>query len=165
MNPQLNLNSPAATPPAIEGATINYTIVSTGGVNVRYQWSWGDGSPASVWSSNPSVSHTFANPGRYEVAVTATDDTGRVVTQTLHQLVYATLTARAPVASSPIVYEDRVSGNDRLWSINHDNDSVSVFDAVTRARLAEIPVGKSPARRRDGTRWSCLGHQCGVGDD
>ena len=144
VNPQLNLNSPAATPPAIEGATINYTIVSTGGVNVRYQWSWGDGSPASVWSSNPSVSHTFANPGRYEVAVTATDDTGRIVTQTLRQLIYAPLAALAPTASSPIVYEDRASGNDRIWSVNQDNDSVSVFDVVTRSRIAEIPVGKSP---------------------
>ncbi|MCP5556200.1 MAG: DUF1929 domain-containing protein [Verrucomicrobiaceae bacterium] len=155
-NPQLDLASPAAAVPVVAGTTVAYTINSTGGVNVRYQWSWGDGTASTAWSSAAAASHSFTNPGRYEVAVTATDDTGRVVTQTLHQLVYATLTARAPVASSPIVYEDRVSGNDRLWSINHDNDSVSVFDAVTRARLAEIPVGKAPrgvAVAPDGRAW------------
>lgn len=155
-NPQLDLASPAAAVPVVAGTAVAYTITGSGGVNVRYQWSWGDGTAPSTSSSAAAASHSFANPGRYEVAVTATDDTGRVVTQTLHQLVYATLTARAPVASSSIVYEDRVSGNDRLWSINHDNDSVSVFDAVTRARLAEIPVGKAPrgvAVAPDGRAW------------
>lgn len=155
-NPQLDLGTPAAAGPVAVGTSVSYSITSSGGVNVRYQWSWGDGTASSAWSSAASASHTFANPGRYEVTVTATDDTGRVVTQTLHQLVYAALTARAPAASSPIVYEDRSSGNDRVWSINHDNDSVSVFDAVTRGRLAEIAVGKAPrgvAVAPDGRAW------------
>ena len=64
-------------------------------------------------------------------------------------------TAAAPTASSSIIYT-RPAGRDRVWNVNPDNDSVSVFDAVTGTRLAEIPVGRSPrtlAAAPDGTIW------------
>ena len=40
--------------------------------------------------------------------------------------------------------EDRATASDRLWVVNQDNDSVSVFDAATNARIAEIAVGSAP---------------------
>jgi YVTN family beta-propeller protein len=40
--------------------------------------------------------------------------------------------------------EDRDTGSDRLWVVNQDNDSVSVFDTGSFARIAEINVGSSP---------------------
>ena len=45
--------------------------------------------------------------------------------------------------SQSVFYESR-SGNDRVWVVNPDNDSVSVFDAITNAKLEEIAVGDSP---------------------
>ena len=60
-----------------------------------------------------------------------------------------------PVASSNIVYEKRAAGS-LVWVANQDNDSVSVIDATTLARIAEIPVGRNPralALDRDGRLW------------
>ena len=145
INPQLDLNpaSPATT--GAPGIALNYTITSTGGINPRFQWNWGDGTPDSSASSSPAASHSYASPGRYQITVTATDDTGRITTVTFYQAVAAPLTAARPTASSSIVYEQRSGGtNNRLWAVNQDNNSVSVFDAVTRSRLAEIAVGTAP---------------------
>ncbi|HEU5294366.1 MAG TPA: PA14 domain-containing protein, partial [Burkholderiaceae bacterium] len=49
-----------------------------------------------------------------------------------------------------------VSGNPRLWVVNQDNDSVTAFDAVTRAKLGEVSVGVAPrsiARAPNGLLW------------
>ncbi|MFN0122626.1 MAG: discoidin domain-containing protein, partial [Blastocatellia bacterium] len=54
------------------------------------------------------------------------------------------LTAGRPVVSMNIAYETRIGVNARVWAVNQDNDSVSVFDAVTNAKAAEIAVGKAP---------------------
>ena len=60
------------------------------------------------------------------------------------QLIQLPATANAPRQSTNLVYEARSAGNARVWVVNQDNDSVSVIDAVTRARLKEIAVGKAP---------------------
>ena len=156
-NNLLALNSPPAAPAIAVNATASYTISSTGGVNPRYRWSWGDGTADSPLSNVTTVSHIFSAPGRYQITITATDDTGRIVTATFHQTVHAALTALRPTASGSIFFEDRPTGtNDRLWCVNGDNNSVSVFDTVTRARLAEITVGTAPralAQGPDGRVW------------
>lgn len=148
--------TPVSSLPQASGANIAFQATGTGGINPRYKWNFGDGSPESAFSSSPNASHLFSQPGRYLVTVTATDDTGRIVTRSFRQAVHAPLTSRRPVASSPISYESRSSGNDRLWVVNPDNDSVSVIDTVTRQRLAEIAVGTSPrcvAIAPDGRLW------------
>lgn len=138
------------------GATATFSLTATGGRNVRYKWNFGDGTPETSYSSATSVSHVFANPGRYLVTVTATDDTGRTLTVSFHQGVSAPLTSRAPSASSSIAIEKRASGNARVWVVNPDSDTVAVLDAVTRAKLTEIPVAASPrtiAVAPDGRIW------------
>ncbi|HYI06360.1 MAG TPA: hypothetical protein VD858_15815, partial [Reyranella sp.] len=62
---------------------------------------------------------------------------------------------RRAVASGNIVYEKRAAGS-RVWAANQDNDSVTVIDATSLARIAEIPVGRNPralALDRDGRLW------------
>ncbi|PYJ59783.1 MAG: hypothetical protein DME24_11860 [Verrucomicrobia bacterium] len=138
------------------GTTVSLTAQASGGLNPQFRWNFGDGSPDTSFSSSPSTSHPFSNPGRYLVTVTVHDDTGREVTGSYRQAVYAPLTATRPTASSSIAYEDRSGANDRLWVVNPDNDSVAVFDAVTRARLAEVNVGRAPrtlAIGPDGRVW------------
>jgi regulation of enolase protein 1 (concanavalin A-like superfamily)/mono/diheme cytochrome c family protein len=142
--------------PAGSGAAMTLTAASTGGANPRFRWNFGDGTAVTAYSTSASISHTFANPGRYTVIVTATDDTGAVVTSTFFQAVYAPLTARKPAVSSSLIFEDRATGNDRVWLVNPDTDSVSVLDAVTRAKLAETSVGTAPrslALAPDGRVW------------
>ena len=153
----VNLNPPIASPPSTTGVALNYTSGSTGGANVRYKWSWGDGTADTAFSSNPAATHTFASPGRYQITITATDDSGRITTSTFYQGIHAPLSTLRPTSSSSIAFEDRPAGtNDRVWCVNPDNDSVAVFDAVTRARAAEINVGTAPralAIAPDGRVW------------
>jgi len=135
---------PVADPsPALEDTSTSYTA-SASGVNVRYRWSFGDGSGDTPWSTSGTISHAFANPGIFWVTVTATDDFGSVASHSFMQLVHLAPTALPPTASGNIAVHAPSSGNARVWVVNQDNDSVSVFDAVTRARLREIAVGTAP---------------------
>jgi YVTN family beta-propeller protein len=120
------------------------TAQASGGLSPQYNWSFGDGTPDTGFSANPSTQHLFANPGLYLVTVTVRDATLREVTASYRQAVFAPATPAKPTASSSIAYEDRATGNDRLWVVNPDNDSVTVFDAVTRAKLMEVNVGRAP---------------------
>jgi YVTN family beta-propeller protein len=45
----------------------------------------------------------------------------------------------------------------RLWVVNPDNDSVSVFDTATNARIAEIAVGSRAAQHRAARRTAACG--------
>ncbi|MFZ2280826.1 MAG: Ig-like domain-containing protein [Prosthecobacter sp.] len=147
---------PLAAAPKATGAALTFTAQSANGINTRYKWNFGDGTPETAWLTTTSIAHTYAGPGRYLVTLTATDDTGITITSTFYQAVYAALTTRKPAASSSIVYEDRATGNDRVWCVNPDNNSVTAFDVVTRARYAEITVGTAPrslALAPDGRLW------------
>ena len=142
---------PLSGPAVAVGTTVSLTAQSSGGLNPRYSWSFGDGTPDTPFSASPSTSHLFANPGRYLVTVTVRDDTGRTVTASYRQGVFAPLTAAKPTKSSSIA----LAGT-RLWVVNPDNDSVTVFDANTRAKLAEVNVGRAPrtvAIGADGRAW------------
>ncbi len=121
----------------------SYTASASGGVNVLYRWDFGDGT-ATVWSNVPTATHTFALPGIYNVTVTANDDRGVPVSRTAVQTVYPPSAGVRPTASSTLAFEPRTTGNARLWVVNQDNDSVTVFDAVTHAKLREIAVGTAP---------------------
>ena len=147
---------PLTDAPKATGAALTFNVQSANGINPRYKWNFGDGTPETSWLTTLSISHTYAGPGRYLVTLTATDDTGILVTSTFYQAVYAAPTALKPAASSSIVYEHPATGNDRVWCVNPDNNSVSAFDVVTKARYAEINVGTSPrslAFAPDGRLW------------
>ena len=148
----------APLPPPIplqSGTTVTFTATANG-FNTLYKWDFGDGSPETVWSPSGSAAHQYAGAGVYYVTVTAIDDRGVETRQTFLQMVYLPTTAQRPTASSSLIHEQPASGNARIWVVNHDNDSVSVFDAVTRAKLREITVGAAPrsiARATNGMLW------------
>jgi len=147
---------PPQAPPAASGGSVSFTASSTGGANPRYKWNFGDGTPETAYSSIATVSHTFPGPGRYLITLTATDDTGVVVATSFFQAIHAPLTTNKPAMSTSIVWQDVITGNDRVWVVNPDTDSVSVFDAVTRAKLAETSTGIAPrsiAIAPDGRVW------------
>ena len=141
--PGLNLST-LNTPPKPVNTAINYVANFSGGTNPRFKWFWGDGSAETSYSSSPNASHSYAAPGLYTLKLTATDDAGLEKTQTVVQAVHLPSTANRPTGSMNILYEARATGNHRVWVVNQDNDSVSVFDAVTNAKLAEINVGSMP---------------------
>lgn len=143
VKPTLTLN-PLAGPAIRVNTAASLTARANGGLNVKYKWGFGDGTPDSTFSDSPSVSHTFSTPGRFLVVVTARDDTGRQVTASFRQGVFGSPTAGRPVASASLLYEEQTGVSPRLWVVNPDNDSVSIFDVPTRTRLAEVPVGREP---------------------
>ncbi|MDH5323592.1 MAG: DUF1929 domain-containing protein, partial [Gammaproteobacteria bacterium] len=143
-------------PAALVNTEVSYTASAQHGINRVYKWDFGDGTPETAYSSSPTVTHTFTEPGAAYVTLTVTDDIGIPSIQTFVQLVHLPLTANEPAHSSNIVYETRAGANDRVWLVNQDNDTVSVFDAVSNAKLAEIDVGRDPrtlAIAPDGRIW------------
>jgi YVTN family beta-propeller protein len=132
-------------PPAalLFGGQATYTASIANGQNAQLRWDFDDGSPVTEWSTQASASHTFTRPGVYYVTVTAIDDRGVPVSQTFVQAVHLPLTANRPTASSTVAFELRSAGN-RVWVVNQDNDTASVFDAVTHAKIAEVAVGAAP---------------------
>ncbi len=154
-NPPSLVLSPILTSPQPVNSSVNYTAVTTGGLNPRYKWNFGDNSPETAFSNSTIITHSFSSPGRYIVTLIVTDDTGATEQTQFLQLIHAPLTINRAVESMSIIYQTRV-GNDRIWNVNPDNASVSVFDAVTMNKVAEIAVEQNPrslAMTTAGTVW------------
>lgn len=147
--------APLVAPPVEVNVAAVYTAVAQGGQNPLYKWNFGDGTPETVYATTPAISHVYTGPGRFIVTLTVTGSGGTTVQTSFVQTVHPVLTAGRPAVSMSILYEDR-AGNDRVWAVNPDNDSVSVFDTVTHARLAETGVDANPrslALAPDGRVW------------
>lgn len=136
---------PVIAAPMVTGRTVTYAVSSNGGAGVRYRWNFGDGSPETNYSSTATARHVFGAPGLYSITVTAIDAAGNVTSSSFIQAIYAPVySTLRPVHSSNVVLERPANGSPRVWLVNQDNDSVSVFDAETLIRLAEVPVGSAP---------------------
>ncbi len=77
------------------------------------------------------------------MTVSTVDDRGIEQSETVVQTVHLPLTALAPAISSNIAVETAAQGG-RVWVVNQDDDTVSVFDGATRVRLQKITVGSAP---------------------
>lgn len=136
--------SPLPPPvPAQSNVDINFSATASR-ADAQFKWNFGDGTPETAYSTSGNTTHRFSAPGIYFVTVTATDAAGTEVRQTFMQLVHLPLTAKRPTASSNIVYEARPGVSPRVWMVNQDNDSVSVFEAVDGTKIAEIAVRAAP---------------------
>jgi YVTN family beta-propeller protein len=154
-NAPLTVDPMPPQPSRLVSTLVTYTASAHGGVNVRYKWQFDANEPETSYSSSPTIQHTFTDPGIRFITLTVTDDLGVPAIQTFVQTVHLPPTANAARHSGNVAYETRAVGNARLWVVNQDNDSVSVFDAVTNARV-EIGVGAAPrsvAVAPDGRVW------------
>ena len=146
---------PIVTTPKATGTVVNFTAVVTGGSNLQYRWNFGDGSATTSPSSSPSISHPFLLAGTPVVTLMVSGAGVDPVEYQFTQPIHNPLTANRPNISMSLVYEEH-AGNDRVWNVNPDNDSVSVFDTVTNTKLAEIRVQEAPhalAIAPDGHIW------------
>jgi YVTN family beta-propeller protein len=144
------INAPVLNP----GGTANYSVTAVSGVT--YSWNFGDGSPSTPFSPNPSVTHTFPQSGLYVVTLSARDAANIITTRTFLQAVATTKTNNSPSNSTPIIYETRAGNSSRVWVVNPDNDSVSIIDSITNTVSSTINVGLSPrtlAVAPDGRIW------------
>jgi YVTN family beta-propeller protein len=145
---------PVLAPPQLSGNNASFNVASNGGTGTRYRWNFGDGTATTAYSTATSISHAYATPGHYTVTVTAIDVNGVTQDLVFTQAVHATPTATKPTQSSTLAIEN--AATPRVWLVNQDNDSVSVFNGNTNARVAEINVGSAPrsvAIAPDGRVW------------
>jgi large repetitive protein len=136
--------APIVSPPKTVNESITYTAVAITGANPRFKWLFGDDTPETGYSATPTITHAFTQPGIYVVTLTAIDETGVEKSVLFTQAVHLPFTPHRASVSSNIVYEKRGAGADRVWAVNQDNDTVSVFDAVANVKVAEIAVGSRP---------------------
>ena len=148
------LIDPVATAPLVSGNSVTFNVASNGGSGTRYRWTFGDGTAQTAYATSTSISHTYASPGLYDVTVEAIDANNVVTSRTFKQAVYATATSSKPTASSTVAIEP--AATPRVWLVNQDNDSVSVFNGNTQAKVGEVAVGSRPrsvAVAPDGRLW------------
>ncbi|WP_255343896.1 PKD domain-containing protein [Methylibium sp. T29-B] len=149
--------NPVLAPPVVAGGTATFNVTSNMGAGVQYRWDFGDGTPETAYSTAATVTHLYAAPGLYTVTVTALSTSGAVKTLSFTQAIYGAISgATRPSGSTNVVVETRAGQNPRVWLVNQDNDSVSVFDGVTYNKVAEVAVGVDPrtlAVAPDGRVW------------
>jgi YVTN family beta-propeller protein len=142
-------------PPAASGSTVNYAPgLDANGLS--FSWNFGDGSGDTAFGASSAANHTYVQPGVYVVTLTARNEAGLTTTRSFVQAVYGARTASAARASGPLLLEPRSGASARLWVVNPDNDTVSVFDTATNAKLKEIAVGAAPrsiALAPNGSLW------------
>lgn len=148
-----SLSAPIAT----AGVAVSYAPSFSAGGASGYSWSFGDGTPA-VATATATTTHVFSTPGVYSVTLTIGMADGRTGSYSFLQAVAASGAgaASASRSSSNILLAPVSGAAARVWVVNQDNDSVSVFDSSTKARLAEVTVGNAPrtlARAADGRIW------------
>lgn len=133
-------NLPVA--PVASGSTVSWSpgLEAPG---LSFSWDFGDGS-RSDWSTSAKASHTYASAALYTVTLTVRASNGSSTSRSFVQAVYAPTTAQAPRASTQLLIEPRAGATARLWVVNPDQGTVSVFDTGSNTRLAEVAVGAAP---------------------
>jgi mono/diheme cytochrome c family protein len=114
------------------------------GTGVQYSWTFGDGSPDTAWSAQPTVNKIYTRPGSYTVTVRIRDASGALISRTFLQTVYLGHGNKTPSATSSVVLEVPLYGPPRVWVVNPDQDSITGFDTLTHNRLGEVAVGAGP---------------------
>ncbi|MEZ4287376.1 MAG: DUF1929 domain-containing protein [Polyangiales bacterium] len=131
-------NSEVVTNVANTNENLQYNNHASGTGTITYTWDFGDGTVLS--NTTGTVSHTYAEPGRYEISVHAIDQPGAEDSMVFVQVVSEPVTNAVGTQSSTIVFDDETN---RIWSVNPDNNTVSVT-ATNGTKLAEVRVGNNP---------------------
>ena len=138
--PRITATSVTQPSPALVGEALVFAAEADNATH--YSWDFGDGSGETTASTSASATHAYAVPGVYTARVQARN-AALVASATLRVVVDPVPAATASAASSSILL-----AGDRAWVLNPDADSVAVFDAQTRARLAIHPACDDPRSLR-----------------
>lgn len=147
---------PITVAPVVAGTAVSWTAQPSIAGSYQYQWDFGDGSAPGAWSDSASASRSYAAPGVYTVTVTLRTTDGRTTTRSFWQVVQGAVVGQAGRSSSPLAVETRSGAPARLWAVNPDHGSISVFDLATNSRLATLATGAAPrtlALAPDGRIW------------
>lgn len=127
--------------PSLAGQDATFEVTVSDAVGpVLVRWQLGDDTQTEFAEDATTYAHTYASPGHYIVIWSARDDAQTVGGSFIHT-VHLPLTEGRSSESSDLVY-DAAAG--KLYSANYDNDSVSVIDAASMAKVGEVPVSRGP---------------------
>jgi len=138
--------------PAEVDEEVIFSVADSVTGNYTYAWDFGDGSPATPFSLERTVAHIFDKPGRFIVELTVSNGEAEKRCSTTQTICLPPTSVR-PTESSTIVFDD---ANNRVWSVNPDNNTITAIDASTYTKLFEKSVGAHPrtlAVAGDGTIW------------
>lgn len=135
---ELDLEPPAPTLVGGETVFAVEPIDTVGTVEVR--WDFGDGTSTEYSSADTTITHTYAATGHYNVIVIARDEESFTSRQFQHT-VHTTPTAQPPQSSSSIVLD---AERGLVITANADNATITLVDATTLEKVAEIPVFSNP---------------------
>ena len=137
----LTIDPMVAAPQPADGP-VSFSASATG-QGLEFSWSFGDGSPQTAFSTLSDIDHTYSAPGRYVVTLIVRDGAGNEQSTQFIQAVYPPLTAQQPVSSTTIIAEN-VTGVERVWNVNPDNNTVTIINGEIGTKVAEILVGTDP---------------------
>ncbi|MBK8253001.1 MAG: Ig-like domain-containing protein [Polyangiaceae bacterium] len=139
--------------PSEFGKEASFSAVAQVTENAAFSWDFGDGSPVVDTGAAPSAKHVYSTPGHYTVNVVVRESGTLVTTCSLSQTVHRPLTPNRPTRSSTVLLDEELH---RVWVVNPDHNSVSVFDADDLTPKGEFNVGSHPhaiAKANDNTVW------------
>ncbi|WP_298313478.1 PKD domain-containing protein [uncultured Aquimarina sp.] len=128
--------------PITIGSVIDFTADASDpdGNPLTYRWDFGDGSPKTEWIGK-NTSHTYTEAGNYLVQVQVSDNNGGFVVGSQSIVVVTSVSADLPTQSSPITID---ADNRVVWSVNPDNNSVTMVNADDLSVIREVTVGEDP---------------------
>ena len=116
-------------------------VVSNASSNVGFHAS---GLPDGLTISNTGlISGVFSSEGISTTIITVSDGESSVQ-RSFQWVVLAVATQTEAMNSSGLIYQDLEEIDDRLWVVNPDNNSVSVFNVITDEKITEIVVDEKP---------------------
>ncbi len=130
--------------PAAPGQSVQFVVSASDpeGDPLQYRFSFGDGEPATQWSSSAQISRSFATAGHYEIKAQVRDvkpdGTHSVVTHTLTLTVAAIPAGPLPTQSSQLALDPT---RRRLWVVDPDNDLLTRVHADTQQVEQQIHLG------------------------
>lgn len=138
--------------PSLVGEAHSFSASAPGAQGaVTYEWQFSESE--DFQQGGEQMSHVFPAPGLYSIQVTGTDSSGDSGSLFFRHLVHYPLTAQRPASATSIVYD---GSRNLVFSVNQDNDSVTVVDPEKLAKLGEIAVYKNPeslSLSPDGKLW------------
>lgn len=153
-------------PPSVESFTVTASPIQPGTQvtfnasgsdpdmdSLQFRFLFGDDSDPSPWSSATSINHTYTEEGHYRAMVQVRDPGNLLASRNLVVTVVVPPAGAAPLHSSQVVVDDSAR---RVYTVNPDNNSVTVVNADTHAVIREIAVSQDPRSldlAPDGNLW------------
>ncbi len=149
----INAQQITANYPNEVNTSVPLSVTATGGTApLKYTWEFGDGNTTTPSTTAGSISHTYNTPGHYNVTV-GISDSGSPPQSVSRTTVVTVARPLPPATVKPSRSGSQVTTNNavesfsnsrRIFTVNPDSNSVSLFSFNATRKSGDISVGKNP---------------------